>query len=302
MKQDFIFDCETGDPDDVLTIILLATHPRSRLRAVTVTPGTRGQVGLIKHVLGRLGLRDVPVGSARPDHPKDCVSAFHYKWLGQDIPDAEPDALGYEIIHDILVPPPGLIVEDYGPRGEVEPVTIVTGAPLSNIWAAIEHGVHIPRIFIQGGFAGDNLMAPEDRLEKFAGKTTVATWNLGGDVKASQGVLASDLVGERHLVGKNICHGVAYTAELHERVKQVEHLYLLAEAMTVYRDRPNPHDKMLHDPLAACTAIDPSICTFVEAEVYREKGQWGSRAKEGTRTHVAVKHDQAKFEQVFLGG
>jgi len=297
---DFIFDCETGDPDDILTVILLATHPRSRLRAVTVTPGTRGQVGVVKHVLGLLGLPKVPVGSAKPDHPKNCVSDFHYHWLGRDIPDAEPDGYGYEIIHDVLVPPPGLIVEDYGPRGEIEPVTIVTGAPLTNIWEAIKHGVRIPSIYIQGGFAGDNLVAPEDRLEKFAGKTTVATWNLGGNSKAAEGVLASGLVGERHLIGKNICHGVTYTAELHEKVKQVDHLEVLASAMTSYRAR-HSHNKALHDPLAACTALDPSICTFVEAQVYREKGQWGSRAMAGTDTWVAVKHDQERFEQVFLG-
>lgn len=282
---DFIFDCETGDPDDILTIILLATHPKARLKAVTVTPGAPGQIGLVKHVLwNRLGLY-IPVGSARPGYPKDCVSSFHYKWLGR-VPDAEPDGYGWEILRDWVD----------------AKTTVVTGAPLSNVWAAIERGFRFPSLYIQGGFAGDNLVAPEDRLEKFAGKETVATWNLGGDVKAAQGILASDLAVERHLVGKNICHGVTYTAELHERVKQVKHLSLLAEAMTVYRNRPKPHNKALHDPLAACTAIDPSICTFVEAEVYREKGQWGSRAEAGTRTWVAVKHDQERFEQVFLGG
>ena len=33
-----IWDMETGDPDDFLTLVLLAGHPRVDLKAVTITP------------------------------------------------------------------------------------------------------------------------------------------------------------------------------------------------------------------------------------------------------------------------
>ena len=45
---------ETRDPDDVLTLCLLATHPGIRLIAVTVNPGTAQQLGVVREVLGRL--------------------------------------------------------------------------------------------------------------------------------------------------------------------------------------------------------------------------------------------------------
>ena len=52
---DVIWDMETGDPDDYLTLLLLLGHPRVRLKAVCVTPGSPEQVGLVKQTLARFG-------------------------------------------------------------------------------------------------------------------------------------------------------------------------------------------------------------------------------------------------------
>ena len=65
--MDVLFDMETRDPDDALTLCLLATHPASALRAVTVTPGSRAQVGLVRHLLSRAGRGDVRGGRAHPE-------------------------------------------------------------------------------------------------------------------------------------------------------------------------------------------------------------------------------------------
>lgn len=37
---DVVWDMETGDPDDFLTLLFLIGHPNVNLKAVTVTPGT----------------------------------------------------------------------------------------------------------------------------------------------------------------------------------------------------------------------------------------------------------------------
>ena len=69
-----VFDMETQDPDDVFTLCALATHPWARLVAVTVTPGSDEQIGVVEHVLRQLDV-DAPdtlppvVTTACPAHP-----------------------------------------------------------------------------------------------------------------------------------------------------------------------------------------------------------------------------------------
>lgn len=58
---DLVFDMETDDPDDFLTLLLLLGHPCARLRAVTIVPGSPEQVGLVRAALGWFGV-DLPVG------------------------------------------------------------------------------------------------------------------------------------------------------------------------------------------------------------------------------------------------
>lgn len=74
---DVVWDMETGDPDDFLTLLLLLGHPRVNLRGVTITPGTPDQVGVVRHALALFG-RDIPVGAFDLDHATgsggSCVS------------------------------------------------------------------------------------------------------------------------------------------------------------------------------------------------------------------------------------
>lgn len=58
--------------------------------------------------------------------------------------------------------------------------------------------------------------------------------------------------------------------------------------------------KIFHDPLAACCAIDPSIATWAEVEVYRERGEWGSRLSPGSGTSIIVDLDRDRFIDVLL--
>lgn len=80
MKIPVHFDMETSDPDDVMTLALLATHPRAELLGVTITPGGPDQVSLVRYVLECLG-KPTLVGSGTPKPGKKHVSEFHYKWF-----------------------------------------------------------------------------------------------------------------------------------------------------------------------------------------------------------------------------
>ena len=76
-------DIETGDPDDLFTLSMLTTHPKVDLQSVTVFPGGRDQVGLVKAVLKNLERSDIPVGADVRADGKDRVSNYYKNGLAQ---------------------------------------------------------------------------------------------------------------------------------------------------------------------------------------------------------------------------
>ncbi|CAB4196983.1 URH1 Inosine-uridine nucleoside N-ribohydrolase [uncultured Caudovirales phage] len=282
------FDMETSDPDDVLTLCMLSHHPKVNLACVTVTPGSLHQIGLVKHILKLLD-KNIPVGSKNKDHLKQCVSTFHYNWLGE-IPPAMPDGTGSDILKSTL--------------GKYPDLVIVCGASLGNIGALLDKEIFLNKIVIQGGFAGYNIVPEHLILEKFHGKLTCATFNLNGDVKAALKVLSSEDIINRVFVSKNVCHGVVYDHDMHEFVRQYKDnnlgLQLMFAGMEKYLEK-NSNGKAFHDPLAACVAIDQNICKFEHVELYREKGEWGSRYSNYLNALISIDVDMDKFKNVMVG-
>lgn len=289
-----VFDLETSDPDDVLTLCVIATHPRVDLRAVTVFPGGKDQVGVVKHVLERLG-KAVPVGAGTPKKEAPRVSEFHYRWLGP-LPEAEPDGSAEEVILEAL-------------RGGAN--ELLTGAPLTNVYAALRRR---PASFFtewtcQGGFAGDDVVPVERRLPKFAGRITCPTFNLNGDVEAALALIETRSIGLKRFVTKNVCHGVFYDPAMHERIPSGAHagLELLKDGMRVYFQR-HPEGKALHDLIAAALAICPSAATWATGTLYRRKGEWGTNPwgafwgdYEVEPSFITTGLDVARFEQTLVG-
>lgn len=183
-------------------------------------------------------------------------------------------------------------------------LTIVCGAALGNIGNLLDKDVVINKIVIQGGFAGDNIVPEDFRLDKFKGKITCATFNLNGDVNAALKVLASTKILERRCVSKNVCHGVVYDLEMHKFLEPYKNnnlgLNLMFNGMEVYLNN-RPSGKAFHDPLAACVAIDNSICDFKHVELYRERGEWGSRYSDIPNTYISVSVNMDKFKQTIVG-
>lgn len=282
-----IFDMETSDPDDVFTLCLISHHPQVNLLGVTVTPGSRHQIGLVKHILKLLN-KDIPVGAKNINHPKECVSEFHYSWLGKILP-AEADGLGADVMWQAA----------HGSGG----YKIVCGASLGNLFAFSQRYVMIPEVVIQGGFAGDNIVPPEFILPKFQGKITCPTFNLNGDVPAALGVLSSEKIIKRTFVSKNVCHGVVYDQAMHQFMLPHKDrnpgLNLMIDGMDHYLSKHS--GKAFHDPLAACVAIDPSICQFEDVELYRQKGEWGSRKSDNLNARISISVDMEKFKNTMIG-
>jgi len=289
---DVIWDMETGDPDDYFTLLLLIGHPKVNLKAVTITPGATDQVGFIRRTFEAFGLYNFPIGAFNIDHPKKCVSNWYYKTYGETNIKPSTDAkLGADIIYENCD----------------ENTTIITGGPLKNLGAAVRKypDLKIDRLVAQGGFAGQGVVPEELQLEKFKGMVTCPTYNLNGDPKAGLDVLKCDQIRVKRFVSKNVCHGVYYDNELHQKLMAIEnlheykHLRMIKSGMGVYLKK-HPSGKKFHDPLAACAAIDESVIEWREVEIFREKGKWGSKLSPGSGIWISIDYNKDAFEKVLF--
>ena len=205
-------DIETGDPDDLWTLALVATHPRLNLKSVSVYPGRPDQIGLVRKVLKLVGRPNVPIAADVLKDNKKSVGQYYYNWLGQ-IPEEEPD-------HDIKY------LSNYIKKNDtILACDLLTGGPLKNIQNLIHHGAEFRNWTAQGGFVGSNIIPDTDALEKFRGKNTMATYNLGGHKNSAQYLMSEGAQNFDNIkmVGKNVCHGFIFNKEDVERLPKGKH-------------------------------------------------------------------------------
>ncbi len=351
-----IFDMETQDPDDYLTLLLLLGHPLVNLKAVTIMPGTPTQVGLVRRTLDAFEHTDTPIGVYRFEHSKPSISPWHERAYGAITP-VESALHAGRLLADLCD----------------ADTTLITGAPIKNLGEAMKHEhFQLGRWVAQGGFAGEGVVPPEHQLPKFKGLTTCPTFNLNGAPKVALKALEDPRIMQRDFVSKNVCHGVVYDLEFHAQVKDamnghkslqwihkgMEHylekrhkaraqevapeeipdslrvLGLAGQSLGVMtghealelaekqgyvlgiRDVPctpplyqlidpaaqrtTKVGKKLHDPLAACCAINPDIGTWANVTLFRERGEWGAKLADDPSTRIIITHDHELFMQTFL--
>lgn len=197
-----IFDMETHDPDDYITLLFLLGHPQVKLKAVTITPGSPYQVGLVRRTLKAFGV-DIPVGAGNLEHPKPCVSSWHERAYGEIIPSRD------------AVPADELLIELCD-----QETTLITGAPVKNLRKAVKDpNFVLGRWIAQGGFAGEGVVPEHLQLPQFRGRQTVPTFNLNGDPKTAEAALEHPGIGLRRFISKNVCHRVFYNAAFHEALE-----------------------------------------------------------------------------------
>lgn len=223
-------------------------------------------MGVVKHVLDRLGRRDVPVGFGATKGEKNRVSGFHYDWLGAVGPGTA-DGTSVEVLCAAV-------------RASTD-LHLVTGAALTGPAEALraDPDLRIPTWTCQGGFVGDNLMPEDLRLPKFAGRLTCPSFNVNGDPRAALWMFGAGQIATKRLVTKSVCHGLFYGRAEDARVPSGAHpgLDLLKAGMAVYFEK-HPGGKALHDVVAAALALSPDVGRWVPAVPYRERGEWGCRA------------------------
>jgi pyrimidine-specific ribonucleoside hydrolase len=289
---DIVWDMETSDPDDFLTLLFLLGHPNVNLKAITVFPGSPEQIGLVQQAVNIWFNRSIPIGGHNIDTPKPSVSQWHYDAYGDVSPSRD------------TLPTAELLLSCCDKN-----TTLLCGAPLKNLGATLklasssqDSDFRLGQLIIQGGFAGEGVVPHERQLEKFKGLSTYPTHNLIVDPKSVFAALSYPGIEIRRFVSKNVCHEVIYDIEMHQRFESVKDkslaLSLIYKGMDIYLQQ-NPAGKMLHDPLAACCAIDESIGEWAEVELYREGNEWGSRLSPGSKTWIIVDYDREKFLKTF---
>lgn len=300
----YVFDMETGDPDDVLTLLFLCSRPGVDLRAVTLTPGTAEQVALVRWILQQLGLAHVRLGAQRwPENAAKGANGLRGNFYGS-FGRAHGGAPECERADQVL-----LECCDGA-------VTLLTGAPLHNLGDALDRpGFHLGRWVAQGGFAGEGVVPEQRQLDKFRGLRVCPTWNFCGNVPAARAALKSPAIERKICVSKNVCHATVYDYDWHRALEAAveaeagistnsrrgDALGMMHRVMDGYL-RHRPGGKKLHDPLALAVALDESVCELAEVRLFCEKGQWGSYLSSGSNTWISVAYDEETFRQTLLWG
>jgi pyrimidine-specific ribonucleoside hydrolase len=265
-KQTIHFDMETGDPDDIYTLAILATHPKVHLLSVTIHPGGQDQLNLVKHILNILDKEhQVKVGIGKPKNQNPRVSSF-WNFLGTPS-EYKPDGTAEEIIEQ------SLYIDPY--------VTLVTGAALNNIinsYKKFSHKIWFKSWVCQGGFAGINIVPENLILDKFKNKVYCSTFNLGCGGENEQFFKEQSRFEIITMVGKNVCHGFNWDKSLNDQIntKKYKGLEILKQGMDIYYKK-HPDGKCLHDLLAGIIAIEHNVGKYVSGWPVCKDGKWGTR-------------------------
>lgn len=285
-SQKYIFNMETDDPDDFITLLIMLGHPRVELLGVIVTPGSPEQVALVKEAMKWFG-KDLPVASLDISHTEAEISPWHYRMYG-----AYGRSFDTVSISDIL-------------KNAETDVTFFSGAPLTAVAKGLNETTisgQFGRLVAQGGFAGNGVVPDEFQLDKFKGQATCSSYNLSHDTDAADFILNSDAFIEKYFVSKNVCHGIYYDAALHLDVlkNKDRHLYLekIYQGMT---DCEGSSKKKYHDPFALCCAIDPDIALWEEVMIFRDGPNWGCYNCPETKIFITVSYEHSSFLDTLLG-
>jgi len=141
------------------------------------------------------------------------------------------------------------------------------------------------------------------------------TTNFGSDPRAAHCALRSKSIDRRVCISKNVCHQTLYAEgadgwhsavlsairESKGRPIRRRALELIHKSMSSYLGRQS--GKMIHDPLALAVALDESVCTLAEVDLYSQgpkDEQWGCWPCEGSNTWISTDYDEAKFRTTLL--
>lgn len=304
--MNLIVETDIGrDADDFFALLYLIAAGVN-IKAVTITPGDPDQIAVAKFLLKTFKI-NAPVGIPNLDRKRSSCTPFHTDILAKmDEPvEAQPDGLGCDIIKS---------VRDNDPNVEL----FIIG-PMTNVGRFIKNNpsTGFVQATMQGGYCSydiqdeidPNYDAPwrreQERLEKFVGQKTYATFNLNGDKDSADLYIAHPGI-KRRFIGKNVCHSIVYDAnrESHwtdycDALHNSEALQLLKWSGEQYF-RKHP-EKKFHDPCAAVCMMHPEIAVWAKGKPYRESGKWGTKL-DPNGDDVCIELDREKLWHHLMSG
>jgi pyrimidine-specific ribonucleoside hydrolase len=261
---DLIVETDCGhDPDDFFTLCYLVAAGVN-LRCITVSPGDRDQLAIVRFFCEQVGL-DISIGSSKGSEKYSSGSVHHalLKKYGKSL-DGTSDGPGKDMIRETLRRYPATELLIIGPPSNV------------GRFLAENPGVVIPRSTMQGGFLGYDLHPhARVRLPQFEGKTWMPTFNMNGDRKGTEALLKAK-VNTRQFCGKNVCHTILYDRAIFEAMSRPKNRAseLFLEAMALLLDKHE--EKKFHDPVAAVCHLHSEIGTWVRGRVQKIEAGWGT--------------------------
>lgn len=249
-----VIETDLGHDADDLWALMYFIAGKAPLRAILLSPGDRYQVCIARSLLWHFDL-NVPVLTPKArvwQDKKNAPDGFH-GWVVDQLKEGwsgTPDG------HEELLP--------------IEEVEAFVCGP-----AKMSHLLNVKKLTIQGGFVPYSRHRPALTLEKFEGREICPTFNLGGTKpKLVQQLL--DKPCEQRFVGKNVCHTVVYTSEIHEKFcpePKTEAMRLHRLFVEEYIARKGA--KAFHDPLAALMSRNHDLGTWMPLKPMRKNGEWG---------------------------
>jgi inosine-uridine nucleoside N-ribohydrolase len=179
-------------------------------------------------------------------------------------------------------------------------LTFFCGGSLYTLSKVMEENQYISA-YIQGGYAGSNIIDPSVALKKFRNRESVPTWNLNLDIESSDYVLKNHK-NKIYFISKNICH----KSEISIEKLNKENSFFESILYEYYSSNESKHrNKPIHDLLAflALNNDSSSLIEFKEvllSHTNDDRPKWKSELMENTDIYISVDFDYDLFLKIAL--
>jgi hypothetical protein len=149
-------------------------------------------------------------------------------------------------------------------------------------------------VYIQGGYAGKDVVGIENVLKKFKKRDEVPTWNLNLDIESTDKVLLSKSI-TMNFISKNVCH--ASFVGINDLGKEDT---LFNNSLRKYFG-DSTRKKCMHDLLAFLTIFNDDVVEFKHVDLVRsfdERPKWHSILNSQSNKSISTNFNYGLFMEM----